>query len=129
MGKNRAQRMYDSFLMQLQIISTRIPSQGMPSFMLLEIIDFTDSDINDFYTPVGLLKKAGADLDIDKQYNLGLGVSEAGIVYTNSKLIDSLDYKLEDLLRLKMPNGVEYIDGEVSDNHITLTDLDLRTKN
>ena len=126
--KNRAQRMYDSFLMQLQIISTRIPSQGMPSFMLLEIIDFTDSDINDFYTPVGLLKKAGADLDIDKQYNLGLGVSEAGIVYTNSKLIDSLDYKLEDLLRLKMPNGVEYIDGEVSDNHITLTDLDL-TKN
>lgn len=121
--------MYESFLMQLQIISTRIPSQGMPSFMLLEIIDFTDSDINDFYTPVGLLKKAGADLDIDKQYNLGMGVSEAGIVYTNSKLIDSLRYKLEDLLRLKMPNGIEYKDGEISDNHLTLTDLDLRTKN
>ena len=97
--------------------------------MLLEIIDFTDSDINDFYTPVGLLKKAGADLDIDKQYNLGMGVSEAGIVYTNSKLIDSLSYKLEDLLRLKMPNGIEYKDGEISDNHLTLTDLDLRTKN
>lgn len=127
--KNRAQRMYESFLMQLQIISTRIPSQGMPSFMLLEIIDFTDSDINDFYTPVGLLKKAGADLDIDKQYNLGLGVSDAGIVYTNSKLIDSPTYKLSDLLRLKTPNGAEYQDGEISDDHITLTDLDLRTKN
>lgn len=126
--KNRAQRMYESFLMQLQIISTRIPSQGMPSFMLLEIVDFTDSDINDFYTPVGLLKKAGADLDIDKQYNLGMGVSEAGIVYTNSKLIDSLNYILEDLLLLKMPNGIEYKDGEISDNHLTLMDLDLRTK-
>ena len=127
--KLRAKRMFDSFEEQLQTIGTRIPTQAMPSFMPMEIIAYTDSKINDLYVPISLLQRQGADLDIDKEYMLGLGIGANGLVYLHTKL-DGERYKLSDLYRLDMPTGIEYRKSESFDpNAVTITASDLKNQN
>ena len=49
--KKLAKQRYESFLLQLQYIGARIPTQSMQSFMDLEVVGFTDDDINSVYVP------------------------------------------------------------------------------
>jgi hypothetical protein len=120
-----AKEMYDSFIKQRLVIGTRIPTQAMPSFMPMEIVDFTDSEVNDLYVPTDLLAIQGADLDIDKEYTLDLAIDKTGKVYTFSKL-SFVDYMIDDLLDIKLPNGREF---KLSNdpNALVITDIDLGT--
>lgn len=120
-----AKEMYDSFIKQRLVIGTRIPTQAMPSFMPMEIVDFTDSEVNDLYVPTDLLAIQGADLDIDKEYTLDLAIDKTGKVYTFSKL-SFVDYIIDDLLDIKLPNGREF---KLSNdpNALVITDIDLGT--
>ena len=122
-----AKEMYDSYVKQRLVIGTRIPTQAMPSFMPMEIVDFTDSEVNDLYVPTDLLSIQGADLDIDKEYTLDLAVDNTGKVYTFSKL-SFVDYEIDDLLDIKLPNGREF---ELSEDPsaFVITDFMLGTDN
>lgn len=120
-----AKEMYESYVKQRLVIGTRIPTQAMPSFMPMEIVDFTDSEINDLYVPTDLLSIQGADLDIDKEYTLDLAVDNTGRVYTFSKL-SFVDYEIDDLLDIKLPNGREFKLSE-DPNAFVITDFMLGT--
>lgn len=73
-----AQMRYDSFLNSLKFIGTRIPCQSMQSFDALEVIEFTDSEVNDVYIPTRISWVAGSDFDIDKIYLQGFSLSNNG---------------------------------------------------
>ena len=120
-----AKEMYESYVKQRLVIGTRIPTQAMPSFMPMEIVDFTDSEVNDLYVPTDLLSIQGADLDIDKEYTLDLAVDNTGRVYTFSKL-SFVDYEIDDLLDIKLPNGREFKLSE-DPNAFVITDFMLGT--
>ena len=49
--ESRAKQKYAAFLKQLQYIGARIPTQSMQSFMGLEIVGFSNSDVNEVYVP------------------------------------------------------------------------------
>ena len=122
--KVRADKMFKSFEAQLETIGTRIPTQAMPSFMPMEIIAYTDSEVNDLYVPISLLQRQGADLDIDKEYMLNFGIRANGVAYIHTKLADVNKYSLDDLYRLDMPSGVTYTNENVPDATI-ITSVDL----
>ena len=103
-----ANRMYQSFLKQRQMLGTRIPTQAMQSFMPMEIVGYTDSLVNDVYVPVQQFFLQGSDLDIDKVYLLGFGINKAGKLQVNTKLADTTDYSYEELMQLVPPNGIKY---------------------
>ena len=56
-----ANRKYDAFEKSLRFIGTRIPAQSMQSFMPLEVVCFTNSELNDVYVPHTLTWVAGSD--------------------------------------------------------------------
>ena len=124
----RSWRMFKSFEEQLQTIGTRIPTQAMPSFMPMQIIAYTDSEVNDLYVPISLLQRQGADLDIDKEYMLNFGIRSNGTAYLHTKLIDHGGYSLEDLYRLDMPTGITYKVGS-DEGSITITAEELKHGN
>lgn len=61
--KQVAENQYTAFKRQLNYIGTRIPSQGMQSFMPMNIIAFTDSDTNEIYVPAIQTYLQGSDYD------------------------------------------------------------------
>lgn len=104
----RAKLMFESFKRQRKMLGTRIPTQAMQSFMPMEIVGYTDSEVNDVYVPVQQFFLQGSDLDIDKVYLLGYGVNESGKIQINSKLAEIAEYDYDDLMRLLPPNGKKY---------------------
>lgn len=122
----RADRMFKTFEQQLKMLGTRIPTQAMQSFMPMEIVGFTDSLVNDVYVPVQQFFLQGSDLDIDKVYLLGFGISASGKLLVNSKLADYVEYGYEDLYELAPPNGIEYeFVEEADDNTFVISDEEI----
>lgn len=76
--KRLADKRYKAFEQSLQFVGTRIPCQSMQSFMALEVVAFTDSDINEVYVPTNQTWLQGSDYDIDKLYILGYSISDNG---------------------------------------------------
>lgn len=111
----RAKLMFESFKRQRKMLGTRIPTQAMQSFMPMEIVGYTDSEVNDVYVPVQQFFLQGSDLDIDKVYLLGYGVNESGKIQINSKLAEIAEYDYDDLMRLLPPNGKKYERSQVMD--------------
>ena len=61
-----ADRKYKAFEQSVIFVGTRIPCQSMQSFMPMEVVLFTDSDINEVYVPTNQTWLQGSDYDIDK---------------------------------------------------------------
>lgn len=58
-----AEDKYNAFVKSLRFIGTRIPCQSMQSFMPIEIVEFSDSEVNEIYIPAQMLWIQGSDLD------------------------------------------------------------------
>ena len=56
--------LYNSFLLTLKTISTRIPSQSWQSFLATETVAFTENDKNDGYMNIWEMWMQGSDFDI-----------------------------------------------------------------
>lgn len=54
---------YNSFEKSLRFVGTRIPCQSMQSFAPMEVITFTDSEVNEVYVPTNIFYLQGSDLD------------------------------------------------------------------
>jgi len=50
-NKILANRRFEAFQKSLRFVGTRIPCQSMQSFAPMEIVMFTDSDVNEVYVP------------------------------------------------------------------------------
>lgn len=61
--KREAENKYNSFEKSLQFIGTRIPCQGMQSFDAMEVVAFTDDDLNRIYLPAFVAFIVGEDFD------------------------------------------------------------------
>lgn len=59
--KDLAESRFVAFKKSLEAIGARIPAQSMQSFMSLEVVGFTESDVNDIYVPFTLTWVAGSD--------------------------------------------------------------------
>ena len=83
-----AKSMYSSFLKSQQVVSARIPSQALQSFMTMKNVSFTENKSNDIYVSHWQLWLQGSDLDIDKAYTMMYSIDDAGIYDGWSPLFD-----------------------------------------
>ena len=83
-----ANSMHTSFLKSLNVISARIPSQALQSFMPMKTIGFTENKSNDIYVSHWQLWLQGSDLDIDKAYTMMYSINDSGIYDYWSPLFD-----------------------------------------
>lgn len=105
----------DAFKKSLNFIGTRIPCQSMQSFAPMQVVTFSDSDLNEVFVPTNIMWLEGSDLDIDKQYILGYTISDSGRIFSGN-----MSHHKEDCLK---NNVVENIWKTVTDprNQINLT--------
>lgn len=96
-----AEQMYQAWEIQKRLIGTRIPTQGMQSFMEMEIVMITDSEVNDVYVPAQQTFLQGSDYDIDKLFLLGWEIANNGTLITGSRL--DKYYKPLNVLKLPSP--------------------------
>lgn len=101
--KKIAESKYQAFIKSLNFVGTRIPCQSMQSFMPLEVVAFTDSDINEVYVPTNQTWLQGSDYDIDKLYILGYSVSNNGSINYN---LEAAPYLKQDALRNRVVDGI-----------------------
>lgn len=82
-----AEQKYANFLKSLEFVGARIPCQNMTSFAPMEVVMFSDVEVNEIYLPPMITWLEGADYDIDKTYLLGFSVSSTGTIHLegNSK--------------------------------------------
>ena len=118
----QAQQRYSAFLKQLQYVGARIPTQSMQSFMGLQLVGFSNSDVNEIYVPAVQTWLQGSDYDIDKLYVLSYELGKNGKLRTFSNLQDE-EMNFDKLLPLSNPNGVRYRQSRNSTNLITKTDV------
>lgn len=114
---NIARQKYAAFEKQLYCVGARIPTQSMQSFMVMEIVGFTDSDVNEVYVPAAQTWLQGSDYDIDKLYIMLFEISKKGTLPTFSSLRGRAR-SLDPILNLKYPTGITYNEGE---GGVTLT--------
>ena len=128
--KKLAKQRYESFLLQLQYIGARIPTQSMQSFMDLEVVGFTDDDINSVYVPRQLTWLEGSDFDIDKLYLMGYSINKFGQISTQTNLDKLNIFSYKDLLTLPMPNGAKFEQATIEDiNNKEYIDVDAYISN
>lgn len=60
---NEAVRRYESFELAKNYAATRIPAQGMQSFMHVKTVGITDSEVNELYIPIEKMYDDGSDFD------------------------------------------------------------------
>ena len=115
---------YHGFEKSLQMIGTRIPTQSMQSFSPVEIIMFTDSDINEVYISKHNMFLMGSDFDADKVYLIGYGLTKNGEFLSTSAL--SNKYPADVILNLPLPNGKHYTSAIAPEGEhlITIHDLE-----
>lgn len=104
--KRLAKRKYDAFLMQLRFIGARIPTQSMQSYADVEVVNLTDSNLNECYMARNITWIAGSDYDIDKFYCMGYELASDGHIITQSNLDRYFDP--EWVLSLPNPDGKEF---------------------
>lgn len=133
-----ANTLYNSFVKTLDIISTRIPTQALQSFMAMKVKALTNDESNNVFVSRWQLWLQGSDLDIDKSYMMGVNISNIGIYDHWSPLAD---YTTRDLAKvsdeLPIPNkkqvtlkenhwrikSGDIIDVEFTSNPTALTEL------
>lgn len=101
-----AKKQYKSFLLHLQYIGARIPTQAMQSFADVEVVGFTNSPTNECYMARSITWIAGSDYDIDKFYCMGYEVLPNGMIATQSNLDKYFDPNW--VLSLPMPDGQNF---------------------
>lgn len=126
-----ALKQFRAFKAQLNYILTRIPSQSMQSYMDVEVVWFTDSELNEVYVPRALTYIQGSDYDIDKDYMMGFGLLPDGTLPTLSDLENEIDpntgneYDPFDILALVAPSGRTFKSSGISSLYgITKEDVD-----
>lgn len=117
-----AKQLWAAFETQLLCIGARIPTQSMQSFMGLEVVGFSDSDVNEVYVPAAQTWLQGSDYDIDKLYIMMFEISKRGKLQTFTKLQNSFK-NLRMAMDLKHPNGVEYHGVRAIDQTIEVAEL------
>lgn len=80
--------LYNSFVKTLDIISTRIPTQALQSFMAMHVVALTNDESNNVFVSRWQLWLQGSDLDIDKSYMMGVDVNRIGTYHHWSPLAD-----------------------------------------
>ena len=110
-----ARQKYAAFEKQLYCVGARIPTQSMQSYMAMEIVGFTDSDVNEVYVPAAQTWLQGSDYDIDKLYIMIFELSKKGTVPTFSRLQNEVRFpdQLNKILDLKYPTGITYNEGPI----------------
>ena len=104
-----------AFKASLNIVSARIPTQAMQSFMPMKIIAFTDDEYNTIYVSRSQAWLQGSDYDIDKNYNLQYSIAKNGTLPTMSRLSKYFD-PIE-VLRLGKPTGTHYEIGKIGEDN------------
>lgn len=112
---NLAKQRFWAFRASLNIVSARIPTQAMQSFMPMRIVAFTDDEYNTIYVSRSQAWLQGSDYDIDKNYNLQYSIAKNGTLPTMSRL--SRYFDPIEVLRLGKPNGVKYEFGKVGEDN------------
>jgi hypothetical protein len=112
--------MFESWQIQKRLIGTRIPTQGMQSFMEMEIVMITDSEVNDVYVPAQQTFLQGSDYDIDKLFLLGWEIGNDGVIVSGSRL--SRYFNPLDVLTLPSPKHRKFEEvGKQEDADFVLT--------
>ena len=102
----------------------------MQSFMDLEVVGFTDDDINSVYVPRQLTWLEGSDFDIDKLYLMGYSINKFGQISTQTNLDKLNIFSYKDLLTLPMPNGAKFEQATIEDiNNKEYIDVDAYISN
>ena len=97
-----ANKKWESFQMQLQIIIDRIPSQSMQSFTSADVVMLLDTEENAVVMSAFLAWLQGSDFDIDKGFIMAYEIGDDGKLITPSKL--DKYYKATDIFELPLPN-------------------------
>ena len=103
-----ARLQYTSFLKMKEVISARIPSQDLQSFMSMNTVGFSDGGSNDGYVSIWQIYLQGSDFDVDKAYTILNSLNDVGIYQSWSPLFDfSSKEALDESEQLPKPNGIE----------------------
>ena len=98
--------LYNAFLLSLDVIATRIPTQNMSSIMTMKVAAFTGSNINNVFVTKWQQWLQGSDYDIDKAFILGYNFDDNGRFLRWSPLQREYNKALMDLsLQLPLPTG------------------------
>lgn len=116
----KAQNMFNSFELSLNMVGSRIPAQAMQSFQPLRVVAFTDSETNDIYVNRHQTYLEGSDFDIDKSYIMTYEVGNDGIIDTGTRLAKYVG--IEKSFELKTPTGQEF---KVVNNGTILSENDV----
>ena len=101
--------LYNAFLLSLDVIATRIPTQNMSSIMIMKVAAFTGSNINNVFVTKWQQWLQGSDYDIDKLYIMSFALNDDGTLPTFSNLMHKYVVKNPtEILALNSPNGVRY---------------------
>ena len=123
---SQSNAVYNSFVLTLNTISTRIPSQSWPSFQATKTVAFTDNDLNDGYMNIWEMWFQGSDFDIDKAYTMMYSVDRFGRIEGNGFIDysspESIQRSLRNSLMSKQNKKVEFIPAWSN------TDIDLLPK-
>ena len=121
--KKEVQKAKVSFNMSLQLVSSRIPSQNLQSFMGMEVVGFSQMDTNVAYVPASQTFLQGSDYDIDKAYMMTYYFNDMGQFITWSPLF-SLDSEeeLQASTYLPLPEDI-YIGTLDSNNEAQIKDI------
>lgn len=105
--------LYNSFKRTLRVISTRIPTQALQSFMIMRTVALTDDPVNNVYVSRWQLWLQGSDLDIDKSYMMGVDINSIGEYNHWSPLADYRTSERADISdTLPKPSGKEVVTTE-----------------
>ena len=104
--KNLNQALRTSFLMQLEITSSRIPAQTLQSFMQMQTIGYTQTRNNVCFVTPWQLFLQGSDYDIDKAYIMGCEIDDNGLYVGWSPLFNYYTLNtLKTSQKLPFPTG------------------------
>jgi hypothetical protein len=115
-----ATNMYAAFEKSLLCVGARIPTQSMQSFMGIEIVGFTESDVNEVYVPAIQTFLQGSDYDIDKLYIMMYDISKNGRLRTFSRLQGN-HRTIDRIFELTAPTGIEFSESEDGVTGVVIT--------
>ena len=98
-----SKKQYHSFILSLEYVCARIPSQSNQFATPCRIVSFINSPYNYIGVNVYLTYEQGSDYDIDKSNNVGYAFDESGIILPWSPFWNYA--KLSECLKMPLPNA------------------------
>lgn len=113
-----ANEMYNSFILSLNTIAARIPSQSMQSVMAMTTVGFDETGINNVYVSPWQLWLQGSDYDIDCASMLSYSFSQGGhFTHWSPLAIVNQSYEqFKESLYLPLPSGNKIKIGTLTSN-------------